>query len=99
MKIGLFKKIKHFVLKVLKVIGIALIYIFIVDLDSLIINGGHLYEVYKIGPLFLSDLHDEGFYTFSILIIVSVSVCYFIEWFSAREGNDHNKEENEANKK
>ena len=79
MKIKLFKKIKHFVPKALKAIGIAFIYIIIVDLDSLITNGGHLYEVYKTGPSFLSDLHDEGFYTFFPIMIISIIICYLIE--------------------
>lgn len=46
---------KHFVLKALKTIGIAFILILIADIFSLIWNGGHTYEVYKTGPLFLSD--------------------------------------------
>lgn len=93
MKIKLFKKIMHFILKALKYIGIAFILILIADIFSLIWKGGHTYEVYKTGPLLLSDLHNEGFYTFSIFIIVSVLICYFVEWFSAHEEKDHNKED------
>ena len=79
MKIKLFKKIKHFVLKALKAIGIAFILILIADIFSLIWNGGHTYEVYKTGPLFLSDLHDEGFYTFFSIMIISIIICYLID--------------------
>lgn len=79
MKIKLFKKIKHFLLKALKTIGSAFILILIADIFSLIWNGGHTYEVYKTGPLFLSDLHDEGFYTFFSIMIISVIICYLID--------------------
>lgn len=79
MKIELLKKIKYFVLKALKYIGIAFILILIADIFSLIWKGGHTYEVYKIGPLFLSNLHDEGFYTFFPIIMVSVIIVYCID--------------------
>lgn len=79
MKIKLFNKIKHFVLKALKYIGIAFILILIADIFSLIWKGGHTYEVYKTGPLFLSNLHDEGFYTFFPIIMVSVIIVYCID--------------------
>lgn len=79
MKIKLFKKIKHFVLKALKTIGIAFILILIADIFSLIWKGGHTYEVYKTGPLFLSDMHDEGFYTVFPIMIISIIICYLIE--------------------
>lgn len=79
MKIKLFKKIKHFVLKALKYIGIAFILILMGDISSLIFDGGHTYEVYKTGPSFLSDLHDEGFYTFFPIMIISIIICYLIE--------------------
>ena len=79
MKINWLRRIKHFVLKALKTIGIAFILILIADIFSLIWKGGHTYEVYKTGPLFLSDLHDEGFYTFFPIMIISIIICYLIE--------------------
>lgn len=79
MKIKVFKKVKHFVPKALKSIGIAFILILIADIFSFIYKGGHTYEVYKTGPLFLSNLHDEGFYTFFPTIIVSVIIVYCID--------------------
>lgn len=79
MKVNIFKKTKCFVLKVLMYIGIAFILILVADIFSLIWKGGHTYEVYKTGPLFLSDLHDEGFYTFFPIMIVSIIICYLID--------------------
>ena len=79
MKVKLFKKIKYFVLKALKYIGIAFILILIADIFSIIWKGGHTYEVYKTGPLFLSDLHDEGSYTVFSIMIISIIICYLIE--------------------
>lgn len=79
MKVKIFKKIKYFILKALKYIGIAFILILIADIFSLIWKRGHTYEVYKTGPLFMSDLHDEGFYTFFPIMIVSIIICYLID--------------------
>lgn len=85
MKIKLFKKIKHFVLKALKTIGIAFILILIADIFSLIWNGGHTYEVYKSRTL-ISDLHDEGFYVFITFLVVFLIVAYSIEWHLIHKG-------------
>lgn len=88
MKIKLFNKIKHFVLKALKYIGIAFILILMGDISSLILNGGHTYEVYKTGPSFLSSLHDEGFYTIFPIMIISIIICYLIELGVKNENKD-----------
>lgn len=88
MKIKLFKKIKNFVLKALKTIGIAFILILIADIFSLIWKGGHTYEVYKTGPSFLSDLHDEGFYTFFPIMIVSIVICYLVDLDNKNKNKD-----------
>lgn len=74
MKIKLFKKAKCFVLKVFKVIGIAFILISIANIYSLIVKRGYTNEIYKTGPLFLSDLHNERFYIFATFIIVPIII-------------------------
>ena len=73
------KKVIELIQQVIRNNGIALILILIADIFSLIWKGGHTYEVYKTGPLFLSDLHDEGFYTFFSIMIISTIICYLID--------------------
>lgn len=85
MKVRLAKKIKHFILNVLKAIGIVFLCILAGDIFSLVWNGGHTYEVYKSRTL-INDLHDEGFYVFIIFLVVFLVVAYSIEWHLIHKG-------------
>ena len=87
MKIRLAKKIKHFVLKVLKAIGIVFLCVLAGDIFSLVWNGGHAYEVYKSRSL-MNDLHDEGFYVFITFLVVFLIVAYSIEWHLTHKGKE-----------
>lgn len=80
MKIRLAKKIMHFVLKVLRAIGIVFLCILAGDIFSLVWNGGHTYEVYK-SRFPINDLHDDGFYAFIVVIIIPTIIVYCIEWY------------------
>lgn len=84
MKVRLAKKIKHFVLNVLKAIGIVFLCILAGDIFSLAWNGGHTYEVYK-SRFLINDLHDEGFYVFITFVVLSIVLAYFAEWDARRK--------------
>lgn len=85
MKVKIAKKIMHFVLNVLKAIGVVFFSILAGDIISLVWNGGHTYEVYKSRTLF-NDLHDEGFYAFITFSVVFLIVAYSIEWYLIHKG-------------
>lgn len=80
MKIRLAKKIMHFALNVLKAIIVVFLCILAGDIISLVLNGGHTYEVYKSRTL-INDLHDEGFYVFITFLVLSLILAYSIEWY------------------
>lgn len=77
MKIKLFNKIKHFVLKALETIVTAFVILLSVDILSLIFEGWHINEVMCKTT---SDLHDKGFIFFITLIIVPFIVDWFIKY-------------------
>lgn len=75
------------IIKALKVIGIVVFSLLVGNLFSLLMNGGYTYEVYKTGPNYLSDLHDEGFYIYPIIVLLLAIIALYIKWLKHKEKN------------